>query len=104
WFWKFMRVSGFLILPLVFGHLGMMHILQGVFDLTGSGKDIIGTDAVNTTGSVLTFVGERWDYLVAGVAVWRIYDGLLLALIVIHGFYGLHLVVDDYAHNKVVNR
>ncbi|HLA44043.1 MAG TPA: succinate dehydrogenase, cytochrome b556 subunit [Aggregatilineales bacterium] len=104
WFWKFMRYSGLLILPLVFGHLAMMHVLQGVFELTGHSADIIGTDAVNSSGSVLTFVGERWDYLVAGVAVWRIYDGLLLALIVVHGFYGLHLVVDDYAHNRVVNR
>ena len=99
-----MRYSGLLILPLVFGHLAMMHVLQGVFELTGHSADIIGTDAVNSSGSVLTFVGERWDYLVAGVAVWRIYDGLLLALIVVHGFYGLHLVVDDYAHNRVVNR
>jgi succinate dehydrogenase hydrophobic anchor subunit len=49
-------------------------------------------------------VGERWDYLVAGVAVWRFYDGALLGLIVVHGFYGLHLVINDYAHNRVINR
>lgn len=104
WFWKFMRVSGLLILPLVFGHLAMMHVLQGVFDITAQGASIVGTDAVNTNGSALQFVGERWDYLVAGVAVWRLYDGALLGLIVIHGFYGLHLVVNDYAQNKIVNR
>ena len=34
----FMRISGVLILPLVFGHLAMMHVLQGVFDITGSGS------------------------------------------------------------------
>jgi succinate dehydrogenase / fumarate reductase cytochrome b subunit len=104
WFWKFMRVSGLLILPLVFGHLGMMHVVQGVFDITGSGTEIAGTEAINQTGSALTFVGERWDYLVAGVAVWRIYDGLLLGLIVLHGFYGLYLVMSDYTHHPTVRR
>lgn len=104
WFWRFMRVSGLLILPLVFGHLAMMHVLQGVFDITASGVDIVGTDAVNTNGSALQFVGERWDYLVAGVAVWRLYDGALLGLIVLHGFYGLALVVNDYVHDKVLRR
>jgi succinate dehydrogenase cytochrome b556 subunit len=104
WFWKFMRVSGLLILPLVFGHLAMMHVIQGVFEMTVQGAPIVGTNAINDNGSALEFVGERWDYLVAGVAVWRLYDGALLGLIVIHGFYGLHLVVNDYAHNKVVNR
>jgi len=104
WFWKFMRVSGLLILPLVFGHLAMMHVLQGVFDMTVVGAPIVGTDAINDTGTAVEFVGERWNYLVAGVAVWRLYDGALLGLIVIHGFYGLYLVTNDYVHNKVVNR
>ncbi|MFP4321066.1 MAG: succinate dehydrogenase, cytochrome b556 subunit [Anaerolineales bacterium] len=104
WFWRFMRISGLLILPLVFGHLAMMHVIQGVFDITTPGSAIVGTDAVNTNGSALQFVGERWDYLVAGVAVWRLYDGALLALIVIHGFYGLYLVVSDYVHNMVMRR
>lgn len=102
--WSFMRLSGVLILPLVFGHLGLMHVIQGVFDITGSGIDVVGTDAVNNTGKAVEFVGERWDMLVAGVAVWRIYDGLLLALVVIHGFNGLRVVVDDYAHHPLINR
>lgn len=104
WFWKYMRVSGLLILPLVFGHLAMMHVLQGVFDITASGITVIGTDAINESGTALEFVGERWNYLVAGVAIWRFYDAALLGLIVIHGFYGLRLVVNDYAHNPIVNR
>src|SRR5262249_16503645 len=29
--WSFMRVSGLIIIPLVFGHLGMIHVIQGVF-------------------------------------------------------------------------
>ena len=33
--WSYMRVSGILIIPLVFGHLAIMHIIQGVFDIIG---------------------------------------------------------------------
>ena len=102
--WSFMRLSGVLILPLVFGHLAMMHVIQGVFDITGAGIQVVGTDMVNESGSAVEFVGARWNMLVAGVAIWRIYDGLLLALVVIHGFNGLRHVVNDYAHAPLVNR
>lgn len=44
--WSFMRISGVLIIPLVFGHLAMMHVLQGVFDLTLQGSDVVGTAVV----------------------------------------------------------
>jgi succinate dehydrogenase cytochrome b556 subunit len=102
--WSFMRLSGVLILPLIFGHLAMMHVIQGVFDITGSGVSIVGTDAVNESGQAVEFVGQRWDMLVAGVAIWRVYDGLLLALVVLHGFNGLRYVINDYAHSPLVNR
>jgi succinate dehydrogenase / fumarate reductase membrane anchor subunit len=102
--WSYMRLSGVLILPLVFGHLAMMHVLQGVFDITGGGIDVIGTDLMNDSGKAVEFVGARWDMLVAGVAIWRLYDGLLLALVVIHGFNGLRYVVNDYAHSPWINR
>ncbi len=102
--WSFMRLSGVLIVPLVFGHLAMMHVLQGVFDITGGGIEVIGTDVVNESGKAIEFVGARWDMLVAGVAIWRIYDGLLLALVVLHGFNGLRYVINDYAHSPLVNR
>lgn len=104
WLWSYMRMSGLLIVPLVFGHLAMMHIIQGVFDLTAAGHTVVGTDVVNASGTANGFVDARWDYLVAGVAVWRIYDGLLLALVVVHGFNGLRYIVNDYAQNRVVNR
>ncbi|MBI5931390.1 MAG: succinate dehydrogenase, cytochrome b556 subunit [Chloroflexi bacterium] len=104
WMWRFMRLSGLLIVPLVFGHLAMVHLIQGVFDITTSGHSIVGTDAVNSSGKAVEFVGRRWDYLVAGVAIWRIYDGALLALVVVHGFNGLRYVVNDYAHDRVVRR
>jgi succinate dehydrogenase hydrophobic anchor subunit len=101
--WSFMRLSGILIVPLVFGHLALMHVVQGVFDITSSGT-VVGTAATNDTATAVEFVGERWDYLLAGVAFWRVYDGLLLALVVIHGFNGLRYVVNDYAHHPTVNR
>lgn len=102
--WSFMRLSGVLILPLVFGHLALMHVIQGVFDITGAGIQVVGTDIVNESGSAVEFVGARWNMLVAGVAIWRVYDGLLLALVVLHGFNGLRYVVNDYAHSPLVNR
>jgi succinate dehydrogenase cytochrome b556 subunit len=104
WMWSFMRNSGLLIVPLVLGHLAMMHVIQGVFDITTAQHTVVGTDLNNVSGSAVEFVGARWDYLVAGVAVWRLYDGFLLALVVIHGFNGLRYVVNDYAHNRIVNR
>ena len=104
WMWTFMRWSGVLIVPLVFGHLAMMHVISGVFDITAADATIVGTGITNTSGTAVQFVGERWDHLVAGVAVWRLYDGALLALVVIHGFNGLRYVVNDYANDKVLNR
>jgi len=94
--WRFMRVSGVLIIPLVFGHLAMMHIIQGVFDITAAGHAVVGTDIVNASGTSVEFVASRWSYLVAGVAVWRVYDFALIALVVVHGFNGLRLVLTDY--------
>lgn len=102
--WSFMRLSGVLIVPLVLGHLAMIHVIQGVFDITGGGLEIVGTNAVNQSGTAVEFVGARWDMLVAGVAIWRVYDGLLLALVVLHGFNGLRYVVNDYAHPPLLNR
>src|SRR5262249_3174892 len=60
--WLFMRVSGVLILPLVIGHLLMIHVLQGVFDITAANYTAVGTTTVNVTGSAVEFVRARWDY------------------------------------------
>ncbi len=94
--WSFMRISGLLIVPLVFGHLAMMHILQGVFDLTAQGSGIVGTTAINQTGTAVEFVANRWNLLVGGVAIWRAYDCALLVLVVLHGLNGLRYVLTDY--------
>lgn len=95
--WSYMRISGFLIVPLVFGHLAMMHIIQGVFDITAAGHAVVGTNIINETGTSVEFVANRWNLLVGGVAVWKVYDFVLLALVVIHGFNGLRLALTDYA-------
>lgn len=106
--WSYMRISGLLIIPLVFGHLAMMHVIQGVFDITlqngvavGAVTSIVG---VNETGTSVEFVADRWNTLVAGVAVWRLYDAGMLALVVLHGFNGLRYVFTDYAPNAFVRR
>jgi succinate dehydrogenase / fumarate reductase cytochrome b subunit len=102
--WSFMRVSGVIIIPLVFGHLAMMHVIQGVFKITEAGHVPVGTTFVNTSGLATEFVLDRWNQMFAGVLIWRVYDALLLALVVIHGFWGLHYIVQDYVHNKVIQR
>ena len=91
-----MRISGVLILPLVFGHLAMQHLIQGVFDITLAGHTVVGTDIINQSGTAVEFVADRWSMLFAGVAIWRVYDVALLALATIHGFNGLRYVLTDY--------
>lgn len=106
--WSFMRVSGLLIVPLVFGHLAMMHVIQGVFDITAADHAAVGAAfeqvGVNATGTAVEFVADRWNTLVAGVAIWRVYDFALLALVVTHGFNGLRYVFTDYAGHPVIRR
>lgn len=97
--WAFMRLSGILIVPLVFGHLALMHVVQGVFDITAA-QLVAGTLQENgTIGVVPTaveFVYHRWTYSAWGVYVWRVYDLFLLVLVTLHGFNGLRYVLTDY--------
>jgi succinate dehydrogenase / fumarate reductase, cytochrome b subunit len=130
--WSFMRVSGVLILPLVFGHLIMLHVLQGVFDLTLQGGHIVGVTAEgqsldeaglqaaleggtlvwgdelqngwNDSGTGTEFVAERWNFLLGGVAIWKLYDIALLAFVTIHGFNGLRYVLTDYTQEYPILR
>jgi succinate dehydrogenase / fumarate reductase cytochrome b subunit len=102
--WSFMRISGVIIVPLVFGHLAMMHLIQGVFDITAANFTVVGTTALNQSGTAVEFVANRWNMLVAGVAVWRLYDVALLALVVIHGFNGLRYVLTDYTMSSPLLR
>lgn len=102
--WTYMRASGVLILPLVFGHLAMMHVIQGVFNISVHNYIPIGTTMINQSGTAVEFVALRWNTMFAGVFVWRVYDILLLILTIIHGFYGMHYALNDYIHNALVNR
>ncbi len=103
--WGFMRLSGLLIVPLVFGHLAMIHLIQGVFALSVQGAPVVGTTEINMSGTSVEFVMDRWNYLVAGVAIWRIYDILLLGLVTLHGFNGLRYVLTDYtSFNPILKR
>lgn len=103
--WSYMRISGVLIIPLVFGHLAMMHVIQGVFKITSAGWTPVGiVNELNATGSAVEFVADRWNFILGGVYIWRIYDILLLGFVVLHAFYGLHYIVNDYVHNKLINR
>jgi succinate dehydrogenase / fumarate reductase cytochrome b subunit len=102
--WSYMRVSGLLIVPLVFGHLALVHVIQGVFDITTQGALVTGTSAVNASGTAVEFVAQRWNTLIAGVAIWRLYDFALLALVTVHGFNGLRYVLTDYTMNNAILR
>ena len=103
--WSFMRISGLLILPLVFGHLAVMHVLQGVFDISVQNAAIVGTSVSNASGTAVEFAGARWDELVLGIKIWRVYDIGLLAFAVLHGANGLRYVLTDYTmSNKTLRR
>lgn len=80
--WRFMRLSGVLIIPLVFGHLAIMHLINSVY--------VIDYEWV---------VSERWARL-----GWRIYDAFLLWFAGLHGYNGLRNVVTDYFHNPGLKR
>lgn len=123
--WSFMRISALLIVPLIFGHLAMMHVWQGVFDITlaGTEKAVVSTvpidieegteldtenivigDGYNASGTATEFVAERWGTLRGGLSVIKFYDGALLILVVMHGFNGLRLVLTDYTMDNVLAR
>lgn len=113
--WSYMRLSGFLIVPLVFGHLALMHVIQGVFAITTPQATVAGVpvladaasalaNGINNSGTAVEYVAERWNFLMAGVAVWRLYDFALLALVVVHGFNGLRYVLTDYTMKSPLMR
>ncbi len=79
--WKWMRISAFLLVPLVWGHM----ILQDV---------IVGVHAMD-----LNYVQLRWASL-----FWRLYDGALLAFAFAHGVNGLRQVLFDYVHGESARR
>ncbi len=80
--WKYMRWSGVLLIPLAFGHLAIMHVINSVY--------VIDYQWV---------IEKRWALL-----GWRLYDAFLLWFAGLHGFNGLRTVINDYIHHPPLNR
>ncbi|MCU1433031.1 MAG: succinate dehydrogenase hydrophobic anchor subunit-like protein [Actinotalea sp.] len=73
--WIFMRVSGVLLLVLIFGHLYMNLI---------AGEGITAVD--------FGFVAGKW-----ASPLWQVWDLLMLWLAMIHGTNGIRTIINDYA-------
>jgi succinate dehydrogenase / fumarate reductase membrane anchor subunit len=80
--WRYMRWSGIFLVPLVFGHFAIMHVVNSVA--------IIDYEWV---------INERWSFV-----GWRIYDAFMLWFAGIHGFNGLRVAINDYVHGEQLNR
>ncbi len=76
WSWFFMRISGLVLVFLALIHFSLTHIVN----------DVTETDA--------RFVAERWDN-----PLWRLFDGALLVLALLHGLNGLRWIIDDYVRS-----
>jgi len=77
--WVFMRVSGLVLIFLVFGHLIIMNMLDG------------GVQRIN-----FAFVAGRWSS-----PFWQIWDLLMLWLAMLHGANGLRVIINDYAQPRL---
>jgi succinate dehydrogenase / fumarate reductase membrane anchor subunit len=83
WGWIYMRVSGAVLVVLIFGHLF-------VNLLAGEG----GVKAIDWG-----FVAGKWAN-----PFWQVYDTLLLWLALIHGSNGMRTIVNDYVGRPSVRR
>jgi succinate dehydrogenase / fumarate reductase membrane anchor subunit len=79
---RYMRWTGILLIPLAFGHLLMVHIINSVFAI-----------------DYQWVITARWAFL-----PWRLYDAFLLWFAGLHGFNGLRVVINDYVHTPATNR
>jgi succinate dehydrogenase / fumarate reductase, membrane anchor subunit len=82
WGWIYMRASGVLLVILIFGHL-LINLVLG--------------DGVKQID--FAFVAGKY-----ATPFWQVWDLLMLWLAMIHGGNGMRTLVNDYAHNKTVNR
>jgi len=74
WAWVFMRVSGLILVVLVFVHLYIMHIERDIVEVTGQ------------------FVQERFR----ANPIWQFVDLAMLFLAWLHGLNGVRIVLTDY--------
>ena len=82
WGWLYMRYSGVLLLVLIFGHL---------FINLYAGEGIKAID--------FAFVAGKW-----ADPFWKIWDGLMLWLALIHGTNGMRTLVNDYSEREVIRK
>jgi succinate dehydrogenase / fumarate reductase, membrane anchor subunit len=82
WGWIYMRVSGLVLIVLIFGHL-LVNLVLG--------------DGVKQID--FAFVAGKY-----ATPFWQVWDLLMLWLAMIHGGNGMRTLVNDYAHNRTVNR
>lgn len=75
--WYFFRISGLLLIGLVFGHIVAVHLVTPI-------------DQVN-----YHFVQDRY-----ASPFWRVYDWLMLTLALFHGINGLRTTGEDYLHRR----
>jgi succinate dehydrogenase / fumarate reductase, membrane anchor subunit len=82
WGWLFMRVSGLILLVLIFGHL-LVNLFLG--------------DGVRAID--FAFVAGKFTN-----PFWVAWDTALLWLALIHGANGMRTLVNDYAFNRILRR
>ena len=82
WGWVYMRVSGVILVVLIFGHL-FVNLVAGE-----------GVNAID-----FAFVAGKW-----ADPFWVVWDTLLLWLALIHGSNGMRTLVNDYATNPKLRR
>lgn len=78
WGWLYMRVSGVFLLVLIFGHLIINLVMNG-----------------GITQISFAFVAGKW-----ADPFWKIWDGLMLWLALIHGTNGMRTIVNDYTERE----
>ncbi len=76
WSWVFMRISGPLLLILIVTHL-FINLMTG--------------DGISQID--YAFVAGKW-----ASPLWKIWDFAMLVLAMTHGFNGMRLLINDYAH------
>lgn len=77
--WLFMRVSGVILVVLIFGHL-FVNLMVGD-----------GVSAID-----FAFVAGKWSE-----PFWQVWDLLMLWLAMIHGTNGVRTIINDYAERDV---
>lgn len=79
--WTWMRYSGFLLIPLAWGHVMLQDVIVGVHRIT------------------LDYVQQRWANL-----GWRSYTAFLLIFTFAHGMNGLRQVMGDFFPSSKARR